>query len=57
MIAAPPDEKLIVPLAFCQPVTTLGEWEDCVVRFIHETLPLDNQRKAELLKQIKLQGR
>ena len=57
VIAPPPDVNLIVPLSFCPPAETIGVLEDCLVKFVHETLPLDNQRKVELLKQIKAQGR
>ena len=57
IIAPSPDVNLIVPLSFCPPAEKIGDLEDCLVNFVNETLPLDNQRKAELLKQIKSQAR
>lgn len=47
-----PDSALIVPLDPPPPVSTAGELEDELATFFNVTLPLDNQRKAELRGQI-----
>ena len=52
-----PDEKLIKTLEFCPEAEKLGQLEDCLVDFVHKTLPEDNARKTELLHQIEKQRR
>ena len=47
-----PDRELVKPLEFCPAAGSLGKLEDCLVEFVHKTLPADNAKKAELLRQL-----
>src|SRR3990172_2789098 len=47
-----PDRELVKTLDFCPAAGSLGELEDCLVEFVHKTLPADNAKKAELLRQL-----
>ena len=51
VVCEPPDSKLVVPLMFPE-VQSLGELEDALVEFVRKTLPADNARKDELLRQL-----
>ena len=51
IVCEPPDSKLVVPLMFPE-VENLGELEDALVEFVHRTLPADNARKDEILRQL-----
>lgn len=46
-----PDASLIIPLMFPE-AENLGELEDALVQFVRKTLPEDNARKSELLRQL-----
>lgn len=51
LVCEQPDLTLIVPLTVPQ-ADNLGELEDVLVEFVRKTLPADNARKEQLIRQL-----